>query len=46
MFFPQLANGGGYTTQFILFSGSTGQTSAGTMRLYKQNGEPWDLKTQ
>jgi len=38
MFFPQLADGGGYATQFILFSGTTGQTAAGTLQLVKQDG--------
>src|SRR5262249_10589260 len=29
---PQLADGGGYTTQIILFSGTAGQSSAGTVQ--------------
>lgn len=29
--FPRLVNGGGYTTQFILFSGTAGQASSGNL---------------
>jgi hypothetical protein len=36
--FPHFVNGDGYTTQFILFSGTAGQTAAGSMRFYRQNG--------
>jgi hypothetical protein len=38
--FPHFVNGGGYTTQFILFSGTAGQTSTGNMRFYNQSGNP------
>ncbi len=38
--FPHLADGGGYTTQFILFSGSPGQSSAGSLILVDQSGQP------
>jgi len=43
LLFPHLANGGGYTTQFILFSGAAGQSSSGNLRLLKQDGSPFDL---
>jgi hypothetical protein len=36
--FPHFADGGGFTTQFILFNGGAGQSS-GTLRLYDQNGQ-------
>jgi hypothetical protein len=39
MVFPQLADGGGYTTQIILFSGAAGQSSSGALRLYDTNGQ-------
>ena len=39
MLFPQLADGGGYTTQMILFSGSTGQSSTGVLRFISQAGQ-------
>ena len=41
--FPHLANGEGYTTQFILFSGTSGQTSGGTLSFVKPDGSPLDL---
>jgi hypothetical protein len=43
MIFPHFADGGGYTTQFILFSGTAGQVSWGDMRAYDSNGQPLDL---
>jgi hypothetical protein len=43
LLFPHLANGGGYTTQFILFSGAAGQSSSGDLRLLKQDGSPFNL---
>ena len=41
--FPYLVNGGGYTTQFILFSGLAGQSSTGNLRLVKQDGTSFNL---
>jgi hypothetical protein len=41
--FPHLVNGGGYTTQFILFSGAAGQTSSGNLKFYRQDGTALDL---
>jgi len=38
--FPHIAEGAGYTTQFILFSGRPGQTSSGTLRYFGPFGEP------
>jgi hypothetical protein len=35
---PQLVDGGGYTTEFILFSGSAGQTFSGTLQFFTQSG--------
>jgi predicted outer membrane repeat protein len=37
--FPHFVQGGGYTTQFILFSGSAGQQSSGALRFVSQSGE-------
>ena len=42
-YFPQLAEGGGYTTQFILFSGSVGQSSSGTLRFFDGLGQQLSL---
>jgi hypothetical protein len=41
--FPHLADSGGFSMQFILFSRSAGQTSAGSLRLYSQTGESLNL---
>jgi sugar lactone lactonase YvrE len=38
LFFPQIADSGGYTTQFILFSAAPEPTSSGTMQLFNQSG--------
>jgi len=46
LLFPHFAYGGGYTTQFILFSGYAGQTSAGMIRYFSQTGQPQDVTTQ
>ena len=43
LLFPHLANGGGYTTQFILFSGTSGQVSSGNLRFFRQDGTPFNL---
>jgi hypothetical protein len=43
MLFPHLANGGGYTTQFILFSGSAGQAASGNLLFLKQDGTALNL---
>jgi hypothetical protein len=36
--FPHIADGGGYTTQFILFSGSAGQPQSGDLEFHSQSG--------
>jgi hypothetical protein len=41
--FPHLVDRGGYTTQFILFSGVPGQTSNGTLRFFAQDGSALNL---
>jgi sugar lactone lactonase YvrE len=38
LYFPQIADGNGYTTQFILFSGQAGESSTGTLVLFNQLG--------
>jgi hypothetical protein len=40
---PQFLNGGGWTTQVILFSGSNGQTTSGQLTLTKSNGSPFTV---
>jgi hypothetical protein len=41
--FPHILNGGGYTTQFVLFSGIGGQASAGNLNFFTQGGAPFNL---
>jgi hypothetical protein len=41
--FPQIADQGGYSTQFILFSGVFGQRTTGTLAFFGQNGQPLNL---
>jgi hypothetical protein len=41
--FPHFVNGDGYTTQFILFSGTAGQTATGSMKFYNQTGNPFPV---
>jgi len=43
LLFPHLVNGGGYTTQFILFSGTAGQSASGNLRFFKQDGTALNL---
>jgi hypothetical protein len=44
--FPHMANGGGYTTQFVLFSGSSGQASSGSLQFFNQGGATLPLSVQ
>jgi hypothetical protein len=39
LFFPHFADGGGYTTQFILYNGSSDQSSSGVIRFFTQSGQ-------
>jgi hypothetical protein len=41
--FPHIVNGGGYTTQFVLFSGTAGQATGGNVKFYRQNGTSMPL---
>jgi hypothetical protein len=43
LLFPDLVNGGGFTTQFILFSGSAGQASSGKLSFLKPDGTAFSL---
>ena len=43
LMFPHIVDRGGYTTQFILFSGLAGQSTAGTLRFFGQDGQPLTL---
>ena len=37
LFFPEIVNGGGFATQFVLFSGAAGQQSSGTVKFVNQD---------
>lgn len=39
LFFPHIVDGARYDTQFILFSGSAGQVTMGTLRFFSQTGQ-------
>jgi hypothetical protein len=43
LLFPHFVNMGGYTTQFILFSGVQYQSALGTLNFFNQNGQPVNL---
>ena len=44
-FFAHIVDSAGWSTQFILFSGTVGETSSGTLSFFDTEGEPWDLPT-
>lgn len=44
LFFPQIADGGGYTTQLILLSGSPGPDPSGRLRFFSGSGQPLALR--
>ena len=44
-FFAHIVDSAGWSTQFILFSGTAGQTSSGTLSYFDIAGESWDLST-
>jgi hypothetical protein len=44
--FPHLVDGGGYTTQFILFNAVIGQSTSGNVLFRTTGGLPLDLAVQ
>jgi hypothetical protein len=44
--FPHLVDGGGWSTQTILFSGIAGQTANGVMRFFGTDGLPFNTTLQ
>jgi hypothetical protein len=40
LIFPHIAEGGGYTTQFIVVSGLSGPSDSGVLRFFNQEGNP------
>ena len=45
-YFPHIVDSAGWSTQFILFSGTAGQASSGTLSFIDTAGEPWGLPTE
>jgi len=43
LIFPHMAEGGGYTTRFVILGGTSGQSNAGVLRFFNQNGSPVNL---
>jgi hypothetical protein len=43
LIFPQIADRGGYTTQFILFSGAASQNTTGMLRFARPDGQDLNL---
>jgi hypothetical protein len=41
--FPHIVSGAGFTTQFVLFSGSSGQGGNGILEFFAQDGTPLPL---
>jgi hypothetical protein len=46
MIFPHIADGGGFTTQFILYSTTAGQGASGNLQFYTPAGQPLVLSPQ
>ena len=44
-FFPHIVDSAGWSTQFILFSGTAGQSAAGTLRFFDYTGRPLYVET-
>jgi hypothetical protein len=42
-FFPQVVNGDAFTTEVILFSGTSGQSGSGTVSFFQATGMPMSL---
>jgi hypothetical protein len=44
--FPHIVDGGGYTTQFIMFAGTPSQPNAGNLQMYSQSGSSLNINLQ
>jgi len=43
LIYPHIAEGGGYTTQFIVIGGASGQANSGVLRFFNEEGNPLNL---
>jgi hypothetical protein len=41
--FPHIVDGGGYTTQFITFSGTPAEPTSGSLRMFTQSGNALNI---
>ena len=46
LMFPHIVNGGGYSTQFIMFSGTPSQPTNGNLQIYSQAGSSLNVNLQ
>jgi hypothetical protein len=46
LIFPHIVDGGGYTTQFIMFSGTPGQPMSGSLQMFSQSGTNLNINLQ
>jgi len=46
LYFPHIADAGGYTTQFILYSGRANQSASGRLAFFRTTGSDWTLSLQ
>ena len=46
LMFPHIVNGGGYSTEFIMFSGTPTQPTAGNLEIFSQSGGSLNLTLQ
>jgi hypothetical protein len=46
LYFPHFADGGGFTTEFILFSGGSGGPFTGTVQFLSQSGDALNLQVR
>jgi virginiamycin B lyase len=44
--FPFIIDGGGYSTQFVLFRAASAQAPAGSLQFYTQSGQPLELSVR
>ena len=43
LIYPHLVDGGGYTTEFVMYSGAAGTSGTGTLKFFAQNGQTMSL---
>jgi hypothetical protein len=46
LIFPHIVNGGGYTTEFVMFSGTPSQPMSGNLQMFSQSGGSLSINLQ